>query len=114
GSRLASGPRPGAGRARSETSPGESARPRHGASRRLACPAAAHPRTTSASSAREGMSRMESYIAEFFGTMILVLLGDGVVAGVLLRESKAENAGWFVITFGWGMAVAIAVYAIGF
>ncbi|HEY8339508.1 MAG TPA: MIP/aquaporin family protein [Egibacteraceae bacterium] len=57
---------------------------------------------------------MESYIAEFFGTMILILLGDGVVAGVLLRESKAENSGWIVITFGWGMAVAIAVYVTGF
>jgi glycerol uptake facilitator protein len=56
---------------------------------------------------------VELYIAEFVGTMILVLLGDGVVAGVLLRRSKAENAGWIVITFGWGMAVAIAVYTVG-
>lgn len=56
---------------------------------------------------------MESYIAEFFGTMILILLGDGVVAGVLLRESKAENSGWIVITFGWGMAVMVGVFAIG-
>jgi glycerol uptake facilitator protein len=45
--------------------------------------------------------------------MILIILGDGVVAGVLLRNSKAENAGWIVITFGWGMAVAIAVYCVG-
>jgi glycerol uptake facilitator protein len=56
---------------------------------------------------------MQAYIAEFIGTMILVLLGDGVVAGVLLRNSKAENSGWVVITLGWGMAVAMAVYAIG-
>jgi len=56
---------------------------------------------------------MEVYLAEFIGTLILVLLGDGVVAGVLLRKSKAENSGWIVITFGWGMAVAIAVYAVG-
>jgi glycerol uptake facilitator protein len=42
--------------------------------------------------------------------MILILLGDGVVAAVLLRNSKAEHSGWIVITFGWGMAVAIAVY----
>jgi glycerol uptake facilitator protein len=56
---------------------------------------------------------MEVYIAEFIGTMILILLGDGVVAGVLLRNSKAENSGWIVITFGWGMAVAIAVYSVG-
>jgi glycerol uptake facilitator protein len=56
---------------------------------------------------------MQVYIAEFIGTMILVLLGDGVVAGVLLRNSKAENSGWIVITLGWGMAVAMAVYAVG-
>lgn len=56
---------------------------------------------------------MESYLAEFAGTALLILLGDGVVAGVLLRESKAENSGWIVITFGWGLAVAIAVYAVG-
>ncbi len=55
---------------------------------------------------------MQAYIAEFIGTMILILLGDGVVAGVLLRNSKAENSGWIVITFGWGMAVAIAVYSV--
>ena len=56
---------------------------------------------------------MEVYLAEFVGTLILLLLGNGVVAGVLLRKSKAENSGWIVITFGWGMAVAIAVYAVG-
>jgi glycerol uptake facilitator protein len=55
---------------------------------------------------------MQAYIAEFIGTMLLIILGDGVVAGVLLRNSKAENSGWIVITFGWGMAVAIAVYAV--
>jgi glycerol uptake facilitator protein len=56
---------------------------------------------------------MEQYVAEFVGTMILIILGDGVVAGVLLRNSKAENSGWIVITFGWAMAVAIAVYCVG-
>jgi glycerol uptake facilitator protein len=56
---------------------------------------------------------VEPYIAEFLGTALLILLGDGVVAGVLLRESKAENSGWIVITFGWGLAVAVAVYATG-
>src|SRR5215218_1778755 len=55
---------------------------------------------------------MQAYIAEFIGTMILIILGDGVVAGVLLRNSKAENSGWIVITFGWGMAVAIAIYCV--
>src|SRR5918912_302791 len=53
---------------------------------------------------------MQAYIAEFIGTMLLVV---GVVAGVLLRNSKAENSGWIVITFGWAMAVAIAVYCVG-
>ena len=55
---------------------------------------------------------MEVYIAEFIGTLILILLGDGVVANVLLRNSKGEHSGWIVITLGWGMAVAIAVYAV--
>lgn len=56
---------------------------------------------------------MEQYIAEFVGTALLILLGDGVVAGVLLKNSKAENAGWIVITVGWALAVALAVYAVG-
>lgn len=56
---------------------------------------------------------MQPYIGEFIGTMILVILGDGVVAGVLLKNSKAENSGWIVITFGWGMGVAMAVYSVG-
>jgi glycerol uptake facilitator protein len=56
---------------------------------------------------------MQAYIGEFIGTMILIILGDGVVAGVLLRNSKAENSGWIVITFGWAMAVAVAVYCVG-
>jgi glycerol uptake facilitator protein len=56
---------------------------------------------------------MQAYIAEFIGTMLLIILGDGVVAGVLLRNSKAENSGWIVITFGWAMAVAVAVYCVG-
>lgn len=52
--------------------------------------------------------------SEFLGTLILVLLGDGVVAGVVLAKSKAENAGWVAITLGWGAAVTIAVYVSGF
>jgi glycerol uptake facilitator protein len=56
---------------------------------------------------------MQAYLGEFIGTMILIILGDGVVAGVLLRNSKAENSGWVVITLGWGMAVAVAVYCVG-
>lgn len=53
------------------------------------------------------------YLAEFVGTAILILLGGGVVAGVVLAKSKSENAGWIVVTFGWGMAVAMAVYVTG-
>ena len=56
---------------------------------------------------------MKLFTAELMGTMLLVLLGDGVVAGVLLSKSKAQNSGWIVITAGWGLAVAMAVYAIG-
>ena len=56
---------------------------------------------------------MSTFGSEVIGTAILILLGDGVVAAVLLYHSKAQNAGWIVITFGWGMAVAMAVYAVG-
>jgi len=50
---------------------------------------------------------------EIIGTGLLILLGDGVVAAVLLAKSKAENSGWIVITFGWGMAVTMAIYSVG-
>ena len=56
---------------------------------------------------------MSIFGAEVIGTAILILLGDGVVAAVLLAHSKAQNGGWIVITFGWGMAVAMAVFAVG-
>src|SRR5271168_4083932 len=56
---------------------------------------------------------MNPYLAEFIGTAILVLLGDGVVANVLLNKSKGNGGGWIVITFGWGMAVVMGVYAVG-
>ena len=56
---------------------------------------------------------MQSLLAEAVGTLMLVLLGDGVVANVLLTRSKGNNAGWIVITVGWGVAVAMAVYAVG-
>jgi glycerol uptake facilitator protein len=53
------------------------------------------------------------FASEVIGTALLILLGDGVVAAVLLGKSKAENSGWIVIVFGWAMAVAMAVYAVG-
>jgi len=53
------------------------------------------------------------FVSEMVGTALLVLFGDGVVAGVLLNRSKAQNGGWIVITMGWGLGVAIAVYAAG-
>lgn len=56
---------------------------------------------------------MSPYVAEFFGTMLLILLGEGVVAGVLLKGSKAENAGWLVVVVAWGLAVTFAIYAVG-
>src|SRR3954467_15794281 len=56
---------------------------------------------------------MQTLLAEMLGTMILVLLGDGVVANVLLTRTKGHNGGWIVITLGWGVAVAMAVYAVG-
>src|SRR2546430_15902825 len=49
-------------------------------------------------------------VGEFLGTMILVLLGDGVVAAVLLKRSKAEGSGWMVITAGWALAVMAGVF----
>jgi glycerol uptake facilitator protein len=51
------------------------------------------------------------FFGEFIGTLILILLGDGVVAGVLLKRSKAENSGWMVITTGWAFAVMAGVFA---
>ncbi|MBZ5542264.1 MAG: aquaporin family protein [Acidobacteriia bacterium] len=56
---------------------------------------------------------MQPFTAEVLGTMLLVLLGDGAVAGVLLNKSKAQNAGWIVVTTGWALGVAMAVYAVG-
>jgi glycerol uptake facilitator protein len=56
---------------------------------------------------------MAPWVAEIIGTMILILLGDGVVANVVLGRTKGQASGWIVITTGWAMAVAMAVYAVG-
>ena len=56
---------------------------------------------------------MTAFLAEFIGTMILVILGCGVVGGVTLKGTKSEGSGWIVVAFGWGLAVAIAIYTVG-
>jgi glycerol uptake facilitator protein len=50
------------------------------------------------------------WFGEFMGTLVLILLGDGAVAAVLLKKSKAENSGWIVITAGWAFAVLCGVF----
>lgn len=52
-------------------------------------------------------------IGEFLGTMILILLGDGVVAANVLKKTKSYEGGWLMIGIGWGLAVSMAVYAVG-
>jgi glycerol uptake facilitator protein len=49
-------------------------------------------------------------LGEFLGTMVLIILGGGVVAGVVLNKTKAQNAGWMVITTGWAFGVMAGVY----
>ena len=56
---------------------------------------------------------MNTFLAEMVGTALLILLGNGVVAGVVLKNSKAQGSGWIVITFGWALAVTFGVYAVG-
>lgn len=56
---------------------------------------------------------MEQYLFEFIGTLVLVLLGDGVCAATSLKHSKAKGAGWIVITLGWGFAVMTGVLIAG-
>lgn len=54
---------------------------------------------------------MSPFLGEFIGTMLLIIMGDGVVANVVLNKTKGNNSGWIVITFGWAMAVFLGVYA---
>ena len=54
---------------------------------------------------------MQIFLSEFFGTMLLIIFGDGVVANVVLAKTKGQNSGWIVIATGWAMAVVIGVYA---
>ena len=55
---------------------------------------------------------MTPFIAEIIGTALLLLLGDGVVANVVLKGTKGENSGWVVITIGWGISVFVAVFVV--
>jgi glycerol uptake facilitator protein len=56
---------------------------------------------------------MTPFVAELTGTALLIVLGDGVVANVILNKTKGNNGGLIAITFGWAIAVFVAVYAIG-
>ena len=56
---------------------------------------------------------MSAIVAEFLGTMLLVVFGGGVVAGVVLKGTKSEAGGWIVITLAWGLGVSMAVYVVG-
>jgi glycerol uptake facilitator protein len=52
----------------------------------------------------------QEFLGEFIGTAILIVLGNGVVANVVLNKTKGNSSGWIVITFGWAMAVFVAVF----
>ncbi|MEJ7540887.1 MIP/aquaporin family protein [Staphylococcus intermedius] len=56
---------------------------------------------------------MNVYLAEFFGTALLLLMGGGVVANVALKKTNGSGADWIVITVGWGLGVTLGVYAVG-
>src|SRR5258708_3412677 len=58
----------------------------------------------------KGDSMHSAFLGEFLGTMIMILLGNGVVANVVLRETKGEKSGWIVITAGWCFAVMAGVF----
>lgn len=55
---------------------------------------------------------MSPFIGEIIGTALLIILGDGVVANAILKQTKGNGSGWIVITFGWGMAVFVAVFTV--
>jgi glycerol uptake facilitator protein len=56
---------------------------------------------------------MSPFVAELIGTMLMILLGDGVVANVVLKDTKGNNGGWIVITTAWGLAVFVGVVVAG-
>ena len=55
---------------------------------------------------------MSPFLGEFIGTAILLLLGNAVVANVVLKDTKGSGAGWITISFGWGTAVFVAVFIV--
>lgn len=71
--------------------------------------------TTNRPDERQGVNKkltiMHAFLGEFIGTALLIIMGDGVVANVVLNKTKGQNSGWIVITFGWAMAVFLGVYA---
>jgi glycerol uptake facilitator protein len=56
---------------------------------------------------------MNPFLGEIIGTMFLIILGDGVVANVILNKTKGNNSGWIVITFGWAIGVFVGVFCVG-
>jgi glycerol uptake facilitator protein len=56
---------------------------------------------------------MNIYLAEFLGTLLIILFGGGVVAGNVLKGTKSENAGWLTVCVAWGLGVTLAIYATG-
>lgn len=56
---------------------------------------------------------MTAFWGELIGTAILITLGAGVCAGVNLKKTLSNSSGWVIITFGWGLAVAVAAYSVG-
>src|SRR5436190_3603397 len=116
--------RDGADRRRCARPPYAAALPR--CSRRPGQSAAGRPRTRLGTRPRSGvganatrgfqenrspLSRLVNpYVAEFIGTTLLVLFGNGVVANVVLARTKGNNGGWIVITAGWGLAVFIGAF----
>ena len=57
--------------------------------------------------------KMDIFLPELIGTMLLIIFGDGVVANVVLSKTKGQNSGWIVIATGWGLAVFVGVFAVG-
>jgi glycerol uptake facilitator protein len=62
---------------------------------------------------QKGGQKLSGFLGELIGTMVMIILGDGVCASVNLKKSYGHQSGWIVITIGWGLAVAMGAYAVG-